>query len=636
MLAFLRRKQKGLKWVLWLVIFGLAAGMVLLFVSTPGDLSSGGLQQGEIAQVGDRPISAIEFRKQYKRLYEMYRQVYKLDQQDPEIIKQLGLGQQALNQLISEYALTSQAQKLGIDATPEEVRQEIVKMPVFQNKGTFIGTVQYQQILEQNQMSAPEFEESLRRDIIRQKLMHLLTDGIVVSPAEVRQEFESRNVEAKVKYIAVDKEAVKPATVDEQELRKYYASHKDTFRTGELRRINYVFVRADPLSVKVSDDAVRARLNAINPEEQVRAAHILVKAPQGQDDTEARKKAEAVLARIQGGEDFATVAKAVSEDPGSAQQGGDLGFFKRGQMVPEFDQAAFSMQPGQTSGLVKSPFGFHIIRVIEKTTTSPESQRPMVEFELRQAEANRKSRDQAYKIINAVRTGKKSLADVAKENKLNPMTSDYFGLADPIPGMIVRNDFNQRLFGLKKSDLMQPYQGSGGYYVAQLADIKAPDVPPFEQVRSRVENDYKTAKGGELAKAKATEFVNAAKSGDFDAAAKKAELKATTTNYFKKGANIDETLRFSQELHDRVFTKMAEGETVGPLDVAGKFVVVQLVDRSEVDPSKFEQEKTQLEKEITEQKRSQFFSTYVRNLVDELRKNNEIQINQQLLDDVVG
>jgi len=635
MLAFLRRKQKGLKWILWIVIFALAAGMVLLFVRTPGDVSTAGLSNAEIAQVGDRPISAIEFRKQYRRLYEMYRQVYKLDQQDPAIIKQLGLGQQALNQLISEYALTAQARKLGIDATPEEVRQEIMKMPVFQNKGTFVGTNLYQQILEQNSMSVGEFEESLRRDIIRNKLMHVLTDGIIVTPNELRKEFENRNIEAKVKYVAVDKEASKPTAVNEQELEKYYASHKENYRTGEQRRVSYMFVPADPMSVKVSPEAVQARMNAINPEEQVRASHILIKAAQGQDDAEALKKAEAVLARIKAGEDFAKVAKEVSEDPGSAQRGGDLGFFGHGQMAPEFESAAFALQPGQTSELVKSPFGYHIIRALEKTTTQPESQRPMVEFELRQLEANRKARDQAYKILNEVRN-KKPLAEVAKEQRLTLMTSDFFGLGDPVPGMIVRNDFNQRVFGLKKGDLMQPYQGSGGYYVTQVNDIRPPAVPPFDQVRNRIENDYKASQAEQLAKQKATEFLNAAKSGDFEAAAKKADLKVTTTNYFKKGSNIDETLRFSPELHEKVFDKLAEGGTTGPIEVAGKYVVVQVIDRSDVDPAKFDQEKAQLEKELTDQKKGTFFQSYVRNLVDELRKNNQIQINQQLLDEVTS
>ncbi|RPJ84000.1 MAG: hypothetical protein EHM18_12670, partial [Acidobacteria bacterium] len=580
MLAFLRRKQKGLKWILWIVIFGLAAGMVLLFVQTPGDVSSGGLSNADIAQVGDRPISAVEFRKQYQRLYEMYRQVYKLDQQDPAIVKQLGLGQQALNQLISEYALTMQARELGIDATTEEVRQEIMKMPAFQNKGAFVGTTLYQQILEQNNMSIGEFEESMRRDIIRQKLMHVLTDGLLVTPEELRKEFESRNVEAKVRYVSVDKEASKPTVVDEQELQKYYNSHKEGYRTGEQRQVSYVFVPADPTSVKVSPEAVAARMNSINPEEQVRASHILIKATQGQDDTEARKKAEAILARIKAGEDFAKVAKEVSEDPGSAEKGGDLGFFGHGQMVPEFEQPAFALKPGQTSELVKSPYGFHIIRVVDKATTQPESQRPMVEFELRQAEANRKARDQAYKIQNEAR--KKALADVAKEHQLRVMTSDFFGLGDPIPGMIVRNDFNQKVFGLKKGELAPPYQGSGGYYIARVDDIKAPSIPPLEQVRSRVENDYKTSRGDELARQKATEFFNAAKGGDFEAVAKKADLKATTTNYFKKGTNIDETLRFSPELHERVFDKVAEGETTGPVEVAGKFVVVQVIDRTDV------------------------------------------------------
>jgi peptidyl-prolyl cis-trans isomerase D len=633
MLAFLRRKQKGLKWILWIVIFALAAGMVLLFVRTPGDVSSGGLSRAEIAQVGDQPISAIEFRKQYRRLYDMYRQVYKLDQQDPAIVKQLGLGRQALNQLISEYALTIQASKLGIGATPEEIRQEIMKMPAFQNQGNFVGTNLYQQILEQNNMTIGEFEESVRRDIIRQKLMHILTDGIIVTPEELQKEFENRNVEAKVRYVAIDKEASKPTSVDEKELEKYYASHKENYRKGEQRQVTYTFIPADPMSVKVAPEAVEARLNSINPEERIRASHILIRVPQGQDDTEARKKAEAALARINAGEDFAKVAKEVSEDPESAKNGGDLGFFGRGQMVPEFDQAAFALQPGQTSGLVRSPYGFHIIRVTEKTTSNPESQRPEIEFDLRRAEADRKARDQAYKILNELRN-KKSLADVAKEHHLTLATSDFFGLGDPVPGMIVQNDFNQKVFALKKGDFTQPYQGSGGYYIAQLTDIRPPSIPPFNEVRSRVENDYKTARADELAKERATEFFDAAKAGDFEAVAKKADLKVTTTNYFKKGSTIDDTLRFSQLVQEQVFDKLAEGQTAAPIDVSGKYVVLQLIDRSDVDPAKFDQEKAQIEKELTDQKRGEFFSAYVRNLVDELRKNNQIVINQQLLDEV--
>jgi peptidyl-prolyl cis-trans isomerase D len=633
MLAFLRRKQKGLKWVLWVVIITLGAGMLLLFVSTPGDVG-GGLSAQDVAQVSGRPITATEFRKQYRRLYEMYRQVYRLDQQDPELVRQLGLGQQALNQLIGEYALTSEARRLGIDASLEEVREEIVKQPVFQDKGEFIGPERYRQVLEQNNMTIGEFEDSVRRDIIRQKLMHLLTDGIMATPEEVRQEFVDRNQEAKVRYVALDREAPLSGALAEQELLSHYEANKQNYETGETRQVAYVFVPADPSAVTVSEEQVRARLNTINPQEQVHARHILINAREGEDDTEALKKAEAVLARLKAGEDFGQVAKAVSEDPGSAARGGDLGFFQRGQMVPEFESVAFSLAPGQTSELVKSPFGFHIINVLEKTTTQPDSQKPMIEFELRQAEADKRARDVAYRIINGVKANK-PLAEVAAAHQLEVNTTPFFGAADMVPGMTVRNDFNQRVFALNKGGITQPYQGPGGQYVAQVTEIKPPEIPAFEQIRERVEKDFRSIRGEELAREKAFSFEKAARSGNFDQAARAAGLKVTTTSYFKKNANVDDTVRFSQDFHNRVF-RMAEGEVSPPVQAGGKYVIFQLIDKSDLDETVFEAEKAQIDRELTDQKRTQFFTTYLQNLVSDLRKKNEIVVNQQLLDDMIS
>ncbi len=251
MLALFRKKQKGLKWILWIVILALGAGMILLFVSTPGNISSG-LSGQEVAQVDGKSISIQEYNKQYQRLYEMYRQVYKLDRQDPEIIKQLGLKQQALNQLISEYAIESQAAKMGIGVSPEEIRQQITTLNVFQQDGKFIGFERYQQLLKANEMTVGEFENGVRRDLIRQKVMQVLTDGIFTSADEVKREYVSRNQEAKVRYVAIDKSAASAETIPEADLRQYFEKNKENYRTGEQRQVSYVFVQADPTKVKVS------------------------------------------------------------------------------------------------------------------------------------------------------------------------------------------------------------------------------------------------------------------------------------------------------------------------------------------------------------------------------------------------
>jgi peptidyl-prolyl cis-trans isomerase D len=625
MLAFLRRKQKGLKWILWVVIIILGAGMIALFV--PGRVGDDRMNDQEAAKVGDRTISRLEYRKQYNRLYNRYREMYHLDQQDPELIKRLGIGQQALNGLISEYAIVDQARKLGLDASPEEVRQEIAKIPVFAEQGQFIGPERYKQILEANDMTVAEFEEGVRREIIREKLLRLLTDGIIVSPEEALQEFLSRNQEVKVRYVAIDKQAVTPAEIDDAKLRDYYNRNKENYRLGELRRVAYVFVPINPMAVKVTEDQIQDRLAALTPEARVRVRQILIRAPEGQPAPEAEKKAQDILARVQAGEDFAKLAKEYSDDLASAGKGGELGALTRGQMPREFDEAAFSMEPGQTR-MVRSALGFHIINLEEKTTADIQSQRGLAELQAKEIEAGRQAKNQAFKIINAVRSGR-PLAEVAKEYKLNLVTTPFFSVGDPVPGMMVQNDFNQRVFSMKKGDVTPPYQGSGGYYVAELAGIQTPEVPPFDQVRQRVAEDYRNAKTEEMAREKAFAFEKAAKSGDFEQAAKKAGLNVVTTGFFKKGANVDDTLRISQDFHDRAF-KMAKGEVSPPISIAGKYVVFQLVDKSEVDMSKFQAEKAAIEREVTERKKAEFFSEYMRNLIDEMRKKNEIVINQTL------
>jgi peptidyl-prolyl cis-trans isomerase D len=426
-----------------------------------------------------------------------------------------------------------------------------------------------------------------------------------------------------------------PASPADAELRAHYEKNKEGYRRAEQRRVRYVFVTADATSVQVSEEQIKMRLSSVAPEERVHARHILISAEEGQEAPEARKKAEEILAKLRAGADFAELAKQNSEDPGSAGRGGDLGFFGRGQMTPEFERSAFSLSPGQTSELVRSPFGFHIINVIEKTQQTPEAQRPLVEFELRQEEANRRARAEAFKFVAEVKTGR-PMDEAARARKLSVSTSNYFGLGDTLPGMTVRNDFNQKIFALQKGQVLAPYTGSGGFYVAQLDDIKAPQIAPYEEIREQVVREFKSARGEELARERAFAFEGRLKSGsEFEKAAKDANLAVTTTAFFKKGANVDDTLRFSPELHDRAF-RMNLGETSPPISVAGKLVVFQLVEKSQLDSAKFEQEKTQIEQDLIQRKRTGVFTAYVQGVVDQLRKDNQIIVNDQTLDSVGG
>lgn len=627
MLALFRRKRRGLKWTLWVVILALGAGMVLLFVSTPGGVGGG---IGEwVARVDGRPISPLTFRRHYQQLYEVYRQIYKLDEQDPQLVRQLRLGAQAREQLIGQYAILVEAERMGVEATDEEIAERIASS--LQENGKFIGVRRYQEVLQQNNYTPEEYEASIGRDIVREKLQSVLTDGIVVTPEEVREEFLDRNQEVKLRYAVIDPGKMNPGATPEKELREYFEKNKESYEIGEQRKVHYLSVVVDPKGVELTQEQIQARMETLQEKEQVRASHILIRVDEGADEEPARKKAQKLLDRVRSGEDFAEVAKEHSQHPVSAARGGDLGFLSRGENPPELEAVAFSLGRGEISGLLRSPFGFHILKVTDAPAPA-QTRRTVAEFQLRQEEAAKAARKLATRIVYEARKTS-NLHEVAEKHGLSVKETPFFGRGDPVPRLLVRNDFNQSVFALKEKEVTDPYEAGGSYIVAQLAGT--PELPDFDRVRDRLEKDFKANRAEDRAREQAYEFYEAVKGSHFEQEARARKWGITTTGFFKKGANIDDTLRFSQELHDRAF-RMNVGETSPPVRIAGKYVVFSLVEKSEVDEKKFEQEREKMVKELKIRKSNEFFSAYLRNLVTRLREEKRIEVNQPLVDRITG
>lgn len=633
MLPFFRAKKKWLNWTLWIVILALAFTTVLLFVDAPRGLMSG-LGAQEVALVAGQPISAAEYRRQYRQLYDFYRQMYQLDQQDPAVVKQLGLGQQALNQLINDYAISHEARQLGLGVTSEEVMERIQRFPVFRENNRFIGVTRYRQILEANNLTPAEFESGIRREILREKLRRLVTDGILATPAEILQQFLEQNQEVKVRYVYFRPEDVEQAPVEDSQLQQYYQENQDQYRVSEQRKIKYVVVAPRPDQVEVNDQQVEAEIPNVPEGEQVRARHILVRSMDEATEAAARRKAQEILRQIRSGADFAEMARLHSDDT-SASQGGDLGFFGRGEMVTEFEEVAFSLPPGQVSEVVKTPFGFHIIQVLEKSGPDGSNRRTVAEYLARQKEASRRAEQQAGEIAAAIRSGTPP-EEAARSHGLEVRESPFLNQGDPIPGFMTRSEFNQRLFGLPQGGVTDPYESNGQYIVAQVIEVKPERIPDFQEIQERVAEDFRNERKDQIVRAKAAEFYKQARSqGSLEAVAQAQGLRISETGFFKKGATIDDVLKFSPEVHDRAF-RLKEGEISPPVQVAGNYVVFQVAEKSRVDMEQFEKEKKEIAGRLEEQKRSQFFASYVQNVVDQLRRNNRIEVNQPLLDQIAG
>jgi peptidyl-prolyl cis-trans isomerase D len=333
MLQLFRKKKEWLKWVLVLVIFGLGFTTVLLFVRTPNTGIMGGVGVQEVARIAGQPVTAAQFRRHYQQVFEFYRNMYNLDQQDPEIVKQLGLGQLALNQIVNQYAIVEEARARGLSVTNEELIDQISRFPAFQENGRFIGSQRYRQILQYSGMTTSEFEESMRRDILSEKFRNVITDGVEATKDEIRQDFVEANATVKLDYVVFDPEKIKVEAASDEMLQAYYEENQDNFRVPEKRKIKHSVVLVSPDEVDVTPEQVEAELNTITAEEQVRARHILIDLEAGEDA--ARRQASRILSEARQGRDFEALARQYSSDQMSALRGGDLGFFGRGRMVPE-------------------------------------------------------------------------------------------------------------------------------------------------------------------------------------------------------------------------------------------------------------------------------------------------------------
>src|SRR5262245_55371749 len=363
MLDRMRQHRNWLKWSLFIVAVAMVIFFIPNFMRNPGSAAAG----GAVAVVEGREIRGDEFQRTYQAQIQAYRSAYGANMSD-QLLRQLGVEQQILQQMVDERAALAEADRLKIRVSDEEVRQRILTIPAFQQNGQFIGEQAYSQLLRAQRppLTTAEFEDNMRRTLTVEKLRASVTDWMAVPEKEVEQEYRRRNDKVKLALVTFTADKFRSqVTVGDPEVTAYFDAHKDDFKIGEKRKIRHLLVDTDALRAKTvvpPADIERAYNNSIeqySTPEQIRASHILLKT-EGKDEAAVKARAEELAKQAKAGADFADLAKKNSEDEASAKNGGDLDYFSRGRMVPEFEQAAFTMEPGQISDPVKSSFGYHV------------------------------------------------------------------------------------------------------------------------------------------------------------------------------------------------------------------------------------------------------------------------------------
>ena len=636
----LLRRKKRLKLFLWLVIVSLGLSMLLFFV--PGQGGGVGAFDSAAATVDSETITVKDYVNTYRRFIENFSAGGK-NKLDRETIKTLGLGRQALDALINVKVVNLTAERLGLSVSPEEMRQAVESNPNFQDRGIFIGVERYKMLLAANRLSVPEFEDGVRFGILSRKIRNLISDSMVVTERELRDEFLRSSQEAQVSFVSLNKEDFKKhVTPDETSVRAYFDANKDKYVTKEQRKVQYLLIpmAAIAATVKPTEDEIQAEWKRQGREENVEASHILFKVDDPAKEGEIKAKAEAVLKRAKAGEDFAELAKKNSEDPVSATQGGSLGTFGRGRMIKEFEDVAFSLKPGDISGVVRTQFGLHIIKVLRHDIPDLEASRSLITRTVQLNKAADIAKQKAVEAARLAETQKdlnqvaKALAIAAEIRETGFIAKDSDPLASGVSEPFVDEVFRLKEIGATGKAVDHP----SGQALPKLLEIQLPKPPDFTTSRPRVEQDYIDVKARELIQAEAKKISDeAVKSGDIQKTAQPRKLMVKTTPAFKRGGVADPELGNVPQFNDAAFT-LPIGAVSPPISLEGgnHVAVLQVKSRSDFNEPEFEKQKGDLRNKILGSWKDAYYQQYIRQITEGLEKSGKIRINSRAVDEVVG
>ena len=622
-------RKTSMRILLGVVVLLLGGSMLLYLVpQTPGtgEASSTDI----VAKVGDETVSAAEVRQQLAEI-----------EQRNQVPKQLEslYARQILNQLIFQKEMEYEAKRLGIRVSEQEQANRIRQfLPTAYNGDTFVGRDRYAaEVQNRFQMSVPVFEELIRQGLLQDKFKKLVTDGVSVGSSELQDEFKYKNEKVKLDYAFIKPEDLEAKiTPSEAEIKAAYEKNRSRYQVPEKRVVRYALVDLNKLrqTVQISDDELKVQyqqnIQQYQVPNRVHVEHVLLMTV-GKTDAEVeeiRQKAEDVLKQAKRGAKFDDLAKKYSEDPGTKDKGGDLGWITQGQTVPEFEKTAFTLDKGKISDLVKTQYGFHIIKVLDKETahTKPfEEVKDQLKTPLLLAKADKMASDEADQLSAAIRRSNKvSLDDLAKQFNLTVGETRPVTAVDPILELGNSKEAKDAIFRLRQDELSLPIRTDRGYLVLALKQIQPAHPGSLEEVRDKIVTELKQQKGMELARTKAEELAKRVKAGEkFDATAKSLGLEPKTSDLLARNGSISGAVSGKQVA---AAFQLKSGDVGAPLNVGANWFVYRVAEKQEPDPADFEKQKKELTDQVLQNKRNMAFEAFRTSLEARLRQEGKLQI----------
>jgi peptidyl-prolyl cis-trans isomerase D len=628
------RDRKSLGYVVGAMLLGLVILAFIAFYIPDFLNATGATSSGEVAWIDGTPITSQEFLRSYRAQEQQYRTQLG-SQFSPDLMRQLGFDNLVLRQLVQNQILLLEAQRQGLSVTDQEISEFIVSFPAFQSDGKFIGREAYLSFLAQRSLSASQFEQQMREDLMVQKLQSLVTDGVVVSDAELEEEYRRRNEKLHLEYAFVPKsEFEAQVQVTDEDARSYFDSDPKKFERPVQRKVRFITLTPQlfATAVSVSDREIERyyQQNSSRYEtgDQVAASHILFKTGPEVDEEAVRKKAEAVLVQAKAGADFAELARKHSEDT-SAENGGDLGLFGRGQMVPEFEAAAFALQEGQVSDLVRSTYGFHIIKLNGRQAAFVrplDTVRDEIRSTLTQEKARGKMEEAVASAAEKLRVSGSVDTLSAEYPVLVPQETAFFGRGDTLPQLGNSPEATKAAFENEVGKVSSSIRLGSGYAFLQVLEERPAGIPEFEEVKEQARNQLKERKVMDLARAKA----EALRETLLSEGPEKAGIELLSTESFFRGGQLPEAGR-SPAVNARAFS-LADGELSLPLSADNGFVLVRVLSKSGFNPADFSAQKPDFLEQMANEERLKVWNAFV----ESLTARYEVRVDWQAIRTITG
>jgi peptidyl-prolyl cis-trans isomerase D len=610
------------------VVVALLGGSMLLYL-VPQAPGTGQEATDTLARVGDQTVTVADVRQQLNEI----------TKRNP-IPKPLeGLyAQQLLRQIVFQKELEYEAKRLDIHVSTEEIADRIrLFLPSAFSGGNPVALEEYTaQVQARFNMTVPVFENLIRQELLADKFRSLVTDGISVGPAELQQEFVYRNQKVKVDYVVIKPDDLESKiTPEEAEIKASYDKNKSKYMMPERRSVRYALLDTNQLraNTQISDDQLKAQYQAniqsYQVPNRVNVQHILfmtVNKPDAEVE-ETKKKAEDVLKQVKKGGNFDELAKKYSEDPGSRDKGGNLGWIIEGQTVPEFQKVAFSLPKGQVSDLVKTQYGFHIIKVLDKETahTKPfDEVKDSLRGPLLINEAEKQASGIASKLSSAIRQSSKTpLDELAKAYHLTVGETRPLAASDPLIELANSQDAKDKIFSLRQGDLSLPIHTDRGYVVLSVKEIQAAHQGSLDEVRDKVVADLKREKATQLAQAKADELVKRTKAGEkFDALARALGMDPKVSDPIGRSGSIPSGASGKQLA---AAFQMKPGEVGAPLNLGANWFAYTVVDKQEANAADFDKQKKEITDSLLQTKRGLAFEAFRTALDARLKKEGTLK-----------